>query len=223
MHETAVPYPPPLEDDKPSFFHKAAKYAVTVLLVSVLMNLGNQLSAPATGEPASRIISLIGGVLFLSAIPAGIIALCGIGKYGCRYLLWRGLVGILVPVLLLGMAVPAFLKVRSLASNLALENVALQINKETPKMIDEITRLDKATAGPGKLLTVHVTITSLKADEIDRDVWNAEVAPTLKAGILASPLADKLRRGATITYKYSGSDGILIDEISVTAKDLPGK
>jgi hypothetical protein len=210
----------------PSIYHKAAKFAVTVLVVAFLINLSTQLVRPpgtAGMTPESRIISMLGGSLFLLAIPAGVIALCGIKKHGPRQLLWRGLVGILVPVLLLGMAIPAFFKVRNTASEMFLRKVAADLNKESPKMIDEITRLEKATAGPGNLLTVDVTITSLKADEIDREIWAAQVRPNLKAGIVASPLAKSLRTGSTITYRYSGSDGVKIDEISVTAEDLPKK
>lgn len=88
-------------------------------------------------------------------------------------------------------------------------------------MIDEITRLDKATAGPGKRLTVDVTIISLKASDIDRNVWNTTVIPKLKEGILASGVASVLRTGNTVTYRYTGSDGALIDELSLTEADLP--
>lgn len=201
----------------------AAKYAVVVLLAAFVINLLGQTSTTKDTGAVTRFISLIGGLLFLSAIPAGIIALVGIRKHGCHYLLWRGLVGVLVPVLLLAMAVPAFLKVRSLAGAAQLQSMAKVLNEGAPKMVDEITRLEKATVGPGKLLTIDVTITSLKAADIDRAVWNTEVIPKLKTGILGSTITSVLRTGNTLTYRYTGSDGVLIDELSLTEADLPAK
>lgn len=213
--------PPALpEENGPSFHHKAAKYAVLVIVITFCINLAAQISTQNTG-PVNQIISLIGGLMFLSAIPAGIIALVGVRKYGCRYLLWRGLVGILVPALLIGMAVPAFLKVRNLAGTAQIQSIAKSVNEGAPKMIDEITRLDKATVGPGKLLTIDITITSMKVADIDRDVWNTQAIPNLKAGILTSPLSKVLSTGNTLIYRYKDSDGVLIDELSLTQHDLP--
>lgn len=210
---------------KPPFAYRAAKYSVTILLVAVGLNLANQFAQPAGSvmSTTSRILSLIGGVLFLSAVPAGIIALCGIPKHGCRYLLWRGLVGVLVPCLLTAMAVPAFLKVRALAGERVFQTAASNINKTTPQIIDEATRLDKAVAGPGKLLTLHVTITSHKLADLDMEIWKTEVRPQLKAGNLESPLVNILRNGGSITFIYSDSDGAKIDAFSITAADLPVK
>lgn len=225
MNTDESPTPPPLpvpEDDGPSFYHKAAKYAVLVLVVGFVINLLSQVGSTTKDTPiVGLVISTIGGLFFLSAIPAGIIALVGIRKHGCSYLLWRGLVGILVPSLLLAMAIPAFFKVRSLAGTVQLQSAAKALNEGAPKMIDEVTRLEKATVGPGKLLTIHVTITSLKVADIDREVWNTQVVPTLKAGILASAITSVLRTGNTLTYRYTGSDGLLIDELSLTQADLP--
>lgn len=221
MDNTPPPLPPSFTENKPSFHHKAAKYAVAALGAAFLVNLTAQFPAGGGNPSVSRVVSLIGGMLFLSAIPAGVVALCGIRKHGCRYLLWRGLAGILVPVLLMGMAIPAFLKVRSAVSNRYIENVAAQINKSAPKMIDEVTRLDRATVGPGKLLTVHITITSLTADTLDRAGWDSDVRPALKKGILASLAKERPPNDSTIIYRYSGADGVKIDEISVSGQDLP--
>lgn len=220
--ESPAPQPVPFAEEPPSlFYHKAAKYAVIALGVAFGISFFGQLSSAGGPSVVTRVISLIGGLLFLSAVPAGVIALCGIPKHGCRYLLWRGLVGVLVPVLLIGMAIPAFLKVRSLAAHAYVQNAAKTLNKDAPKMIDEITRLDKAVAGPGNRLTVDVTIVTFKAADIDREVWNAQIVPDLKKGILGSPLAKVLQQQAgTLTYRYFGSDGVKIDELSLTADDV---
>ena len=219
---SSAPALPPIEQ-KPPFVYRAAKYSVTVLLVAVGLNLLNQFSQPpgsAMGT-AGFVLSLIGGALFLSAVPAGIIALCGIPKHGCRYLLWRGLVGVLVSVLLIAIAASAFLKVRTLAGEIAFQSAAKSINRDAPKMIDESTRLDKAVAGPGKLLTIYIMLTSVKLADLDMNHWKTQVRPQLKAGNLETPLVKILGTGGTITYRYADSEGVKIDEISLTAQDLP--
>ncbi|MCM2276154.1 MAG: hypothetical protein NDI75_15300 [Candidatus Didemnitutus sp.] len=69
--------------------------------------------ASAAPTPAVKfIISAVPALLMLSAIPAGIIALCGVSKHGKKKLLWKGLVGVFVPIVFIAMAIPAFLAVK---------------------------------------------------------------------------------------------------------------
>jgi len=221
--------PPPLPalpvDNQQPFPHRAAKFAITVILVGFALSLFGQLMFPVNAKSGlpSGFLSLIGGALILSAIPASIIAFCGIPKHGCSYLLWRGLVGILVPMLMFAMAVPAFLKVRDMAGERYFTSLTAEISKGTPKMLDEMTRLEKAVASPGKKITLHLTVTSFKLAELDMEIWASQVRPKLKAGILETPVAIPLLKGGTLTYVYSDSAGAKIDEITLTAADLPAK
>ena len=45
-------------------------------------------------------LGFIPTIAIISAIPAGVIALCGIPRYGRRKLLWKGLVGMILPIVL---------------------------------------------------------------------------------------------------------------------------
>lgn len=55
---------------------------------------------------------MIPSLLMFSAIPAGILALFGIPKFGKKKLLWKGLVGILVPILFTAMMIPTILSLK---------------------------------------------------------------------------------------------------------------
>jgi predicted membrane protein len=98
-----------------SYYHFAASYAVYVVPASIALNmlLG---SATAGVAPSVRsAVMLIPGLLFFSAVPAGVIALVGIRKHGVRKLLWKGLFGIVVPIVLFVAAIFAFQMVRESA------------------------------------------------------------------------------------------------------------
>jgi len=44
---------------------------------------------------SSWVIMIVSGILIISGLVGGIVALCGIPRHGARRLLWRGLVGVL--------------------------------------------------------------------------------------------------------------------------------
>lgn len=83
-----------------SFHHKAANFAVIVLPVSIGLSLMlNQITGFL--PPVLRFAaSLLPAIVMISAIPAGIIALCGIPRHGMKKLLWKGLVGVIIPLFL---------------------------------------------------------------------------------------------------------------------------
>lgn len=98
-----------------SIHHKASKYALVALIGSFFINILATRSE-LRGTDNGYLISLVAGVFFLSAFPAGIIALCGIKKHGPRKLLWRGLIGVLLPVIGISIGVAAFQGARSAAA-----------------------------------------------------------------------------------------------------------
>ena len=105
------PAPPAARNlaDPKSIHHKAASYAVWALVASFVVNgLSSGLADPNRAPIVQVIISATLGFLVLSAIPAGVIALCGIPRYGKEKLLWKGLVGVLAPLAMFALAVPAF-------------------------------------------------------------------------------------------------------------------
>ena len=105
------------------------------------------------------------------------------------------------------------------AASFAFEKSEIQtmvdaINATAPKMIDAETRLDGAVAGPGKRVTYNSTLISIRSDQIDRKVWDNEIVPDIRTTILGNPNTRKIQQdGITISSRYFGSDGVLIDEV----------
>jgi hypothetical protein len=200
-------------------YHKAANYAVMAVVGSIVLNI-TVLGALFSADPLfRRISSLLVGIVLLSAIPAGIVALCGIRKCGKSGLLGKGLAGVLIPILLIAMAVPAFLKVRQISIQKRVEQVATEITRETPKMIDEVTRLDKATVDGANEITVDFTITSFAGKDVDKKKWDDLAVPMLKANIKNSIFGSLLKQGVGVKYRYHGNDGIFFAELVFDPKD----
>ncbi len=105
-----------------SFFHKAATYSVIALVASFVLQF--LLSGISRNLPpdSARFLLYIPTVVVVSAIPAGIIALCGIPKYGFKKLLWKGLVGTIIPVVLFIMSVIVISELRKLSEDQALQS-----------------------------------------------------------------------------------------------------
>ena len=184
------------------------------------MNLVFNAAFKAADPQLARIAAIIPGLFFYSAVPAGIIALCGIKKHGRKHLLISGLAGIIIPLLLGVMAIAAFSKVRESSHAMFLHQVAEEMNKSAPRMIDEITRLDGASIEHNNILVIKQTVLSLAADEIDRDLWMKNAVPVFRTAFRNGPLVNSVKSGSTVIYRYHGKDGILIDELIYKPADF---
>jgi hypothetical protein len=101
-----------------------------------------------------------------------------------------------------------------------LEQLAQAVNASAPKIVDEVTRLDRATAGPGRGLTYHMTI-SLSQSEIDRTEWKQKTVPAIRANTLQQDATRALlKAGITVVIRYSSKDGTYLDEVTFTPSDL---
>ena len=214
-----------------SIHHKAGRYAIWALALAGIFNVATQgvfKSAGVTISPEVQRLSSLGfGLIFVSAIPAGIIALCGIGKYGRKPLLVQGLLGTLVPLILIGLAIPAFNKVRTSSLEALARNQAATLAKEvsagTPKMLDEVTQLDGAKVGPEKTVTINLTLTGFTKKEIDPVTWKEKVVASVKSNVEKPPLQNLIRAGVTIVYRYVDREGTLVDELVFRPQDYPAK
>ena len=102
--------------------------------------------------------------------------------------------------------------------------VVRAINAGCPKMLDEVTRMDGATAGPGKLITINNTTIAVDGASIDRVAWRTSIAPAIRASsINATFVRKELASGTAVAYRYTGRDGVFIDEIKLTPGDLKKK
>ena len=217
--ETSTQVPPPAPPQTDSRHHTAANYAVGAIGLSFLLNIAVAPSLRGSPPALSFGFSLFTGAVLVSAIPAGIIGLCGIKKFGRKRLLWKSLVGVLLPVLLTVMALPAYHSVRKASLQKQINQVVSEMSKRLPHAIDESTRLDRVEKTGAVEITAYFTITPYRADEIDRKIWETQIVPQLKTGINDSIFGALLLKGVHIKYVYSGSDGQRFDELIFSPAD----
>jgi hypothetical protein len=85
---------------------------------------------------------------------------------------------------------------------------ANQLNQQLPIMVDEDTRLDRATVGPGARSVYHYTFPNITSKEIDSNWLYTNLRPAITRKVCSSKdMEMSLRYGATYIYSYSGSDG----------------
>ena len=98
-------------------------------------------------------------------------------------------------------------------------NFTQNIRDELPKMVDEITRLDKVIPIAGNIVNYQFTILGKKAGQINRDALKTAMTPYLTEDYQNDPALQGLRKiGTTIVYTYFDEDGILVCEIKITPK-----
>ena len=101
-----------------------------------------------------------------------------------------------------------------------LEKAAKVLNKNTPKMIDEVTRMDAATIGPGFRVNINYTLPKHSAGEIDADQLAQNIRPTLKSYACSKKnMKLLLQYGADFVYLYHDKNGILITSITIDRND----
>jgi len=87
-------------------FHRAGRFAVGALIATpILQFIYMKVFFLQLSAHASALVGYVPLIVMLSAIPTGFIALCGIPKYGRKQLLWKGLLGLLVPFILVWLSV----------------------------------------------------------------------------------------------------------------------
>ena len=96
---------------------------------------------------------------------------------------------------------------------------AEKINQKTPTMSDAETRVDRATAGPGRQLTYHHTMINLDRKNANLAIFNGEFTNGLRAKICANPgMKPIFANGVTLVYSYRSRDGQQIGAVSVEPK-----
>ena len=101
-----------------------------------------------------------------------------------------------------------------------LEQLAQAVNASAPKMVDEVTQLDCATAGPGRRLTYHMTI-SISQSEFNRTEWEQKTVPSIRTNTLQQDATKALlKAGISVAIRYSSKDGTYLDETIFTPSDL---
>ena len=95
--------------------------------------------------------------------------------------------------------------------------VASEINKSCPMMIDQVTRLDNAIALPGNSIQYNYTLINIEAADISADSLKKYMEPGIINGIKTNPDLKIYRdKKTTMVYNYRDKNGVFLMRFSVT-------
>ncbi len=101
-----------------------------------------------------------------------------------------------------------------------LKAAAEAINKQTPMMIDDDTRLDAAQDGPGLRFTYLYTLVNYSLSEINVEEFRNNLAPNIRKAVCENPeLAVFYRNDVTVVYVYRDKNSMDVMEIEVPPTD----
>lgn len=107
-----------------------------------------------------------------------------------------------------------------------LTEAANGVNAMAPRMIDAVTRLDGAHAGPGSLFTYEYTLTNMRVARLSpasleslRWRLSAHVRQAVCRGTALQPM---LRTGTTVRFHYRDQDGREVATVAVSSADCAG-
>jgi len=227
---------PPVIPTEPrnTIFHQAATASIFAPLIAIGVNILVVTSRtnpdPHTPRSAASLSAIVCSLIIFLGLICGIVALFGIRKHGKKGILVKALCGISIPLLLVAMAIPNFLVARDRAQKIhaslatvegQLQALAVQLNKQSNKMVDEVTRLDGVEALPNLTLVYKYSLISKTPTEITSEMLDRTVRPNLVKMYNTFPDMKQFRdNGITITYQYRDSSGAKLGEISVGPNDL---
>lgn len=107
-----------------------------------------------------------------------------------------------------------------------LTEAANSVNATAPRMIDGVTRLDGAHAGPGSSFTYEYTLTNMRVARLSpasletlRWRLSAHVRQAVCRGTALQPM---LRTGTTVRFHYRDQDGREVATVAVSSADCAG-
>ena len=94
------------------------------------------------------------------------------------------------------------------------------INSRAPIKIDDETRLNKAVAGPGDLMTYFYSLTNVTVNNVNPTSVLEDIKPKLLASLCSNAdMQPVLQAGAKLVYVYSDNNGEDVGRIEVVAAD----
>ncbi|MHB8766297.1 MAG: hypothetical protein ACYDA8_18420 [Deferrisomatales bacterium] len=95
-----------------------------------------------------------------------------------------------------------------------------QYNQRLPMMVDQDTRLDKMTVGPGTRAVYHHTFPKYTSRDIDANWLQTNLRPEVMRKVCASAdMKKSLQYGGIYVYSYSGSNGVEITRFEIDRND----
>ena len=108
-----------------------------------------------------------------------------------------------------GIGSPTEAELRRIAAE---SNVTAQL----PKMLDEWTRIEEVTAGPGVRFNYNYTLVKQDFEDIDANVVTEVVTKIRSQACVSKNILTSLKRGVTVTYSYKSRDGKPVLHLEVT-------
>ncbi len=96
-----------------------------------------------------------------------------------------------------------------------------ELNQSAQKMVDQVTRFDRATAGPGQRITYEHTVFSITARQVNLDAWLKFTKDLRRSIYKQEEVRRLLRRKVTLVYRYTDINGALVGELEVRPDDPP--
>ena len=101
-----------------------------------------------------------------------------------------------------------------------LNEAAIKVNKECPKMLDKETRLDRVEVGTGMMGIYHHTLVNYNKQEIDKERLDNILKPKLIENVCNNQeMQPSLRYGVTYVYAYKSKDNMEIVRYEISKKD----
>ena len=98
-----------------------------------------------------------------------------------------------------------------------LKQVANEVNKDCPKIINSETRLDNAGAFSNRTLMYNFTLVNKERSQIDTLMLKSSMEPSIINQFKTSPIFELARQNhLTIKYYYKDKNGIYLFTISIT-------
>ena len=93
-------------------------------------------------------------------------------------------------------------------------------NRHCPLMIDDETRADSISAGPGRMLTYHITLVNHTSNDLDVDKLREGLRPGIIKTVESDAFLKVLREhDVTFVYSYSDKNHRPVLDLTVTAAD----
>ena len=97
---------------------------------------------------------------------------------------------------------------------------AKELNQKCPMMVDEETRIDKVTVGPGARIVYYHTFPNYNSNEIDANL----IRTNLRAEVMQKVCSnDKMKKsieyGGIYVYSYYGKDAVEIAQFEIDRSD----
>lgn len=95
--------------------------------------------------------------------------------------------------------------------------MASELNKSCPIMVDQETRLDNCVALPNKMFQYNYSLISLKKESFDLQFFEEEIKPVIINSIKTNPQLKPFRdNNVTLVYYYKDVDGAFLTKFEVT-------